>query len=257
LILRNPRLYGFLVCFPHYLLLGILEYIILYATFLAHAVCYDGVMKKSSKPNPNPLSPLGLLTDEVNKSDKARQKRILKREANTVLVEFAIYYDTVPASDTFMAASPSASSWYETTTEFVRADGEKIVMSYYNYGETIALPEFAEIKAAIEKHLAFVKRIEKWVADNCNYIEMAVSSKNMARRLVFTQKNKKFNKRSEFYYFDCRLTAQPFRGTASIESNGKFILTKPIEIRIDNRNFSNEDEAYELAIKTMQDKMGK
>jgi hypothetical protein len=188
-------------------------------------------------------------------SEKARQKRILKREANTVLVEFVIYYDTVPTSASFIPASPNASSWHETTTEFVRADGKRIVMSYYNYGETVALPEFVEIKAAIEKYLAFVKRIEKWVAENCNYIEMAVNSENMARRLVFTQKNKRVNKRSEFYYFDCRLTAQPFRGTASIESNGKFILTKPIEIRInkDNRDFSNEDVAYELAIKTMQD----
>ena len=198
-------------------------------------------------------------------SDEARQERIAKRAANTVEVELTLYYDMASGSgNSSVAASQRGSSDIETIPEFVKIDGSKVVITNRNYEQITELPEFAEVKSAIEKYIALVRRIEDWVDANCNLIDTSFSPKSMSRYIRFIEQGKRITKTNEYFYFDCRLATHQLRGQARTEArrtredkyddyntqhDGKFILAKPIEIRINKANFESYDAAYDFAIK--------
>jgi len=206
-------------------------------------------------------------------SDTARQERIAQRAANTVEVEVMLYYDMASGSGhSSVAASQRGSSNIETIPEFVKIDGDKVVITNRNYEQIVELPEFAEVKSAIEKYIALVRRIEDWVDANCNHIETSFSSRSMSRYLTFAEKGKRVTMKSNLYYFDCRLTTHQLRGQARTEAkriredkfdnyntqhDGKFILAKPIEFRVNKANFESYDAAYEYAINEVLERMDK
>jgi len=208
----------------------------------------------------------------IKASEEARQKRIAKREAHTVYAEVMLYYDALPRSSSSVVASQHDPSTIETIPEFLMINGEKVAVTNRNYEQIIELPEFSEIKPAIEKYIAFVKQVEDWVSDNCNHLETSFSSRSMSRYLTFAEKGKRVTMKSNLYYFDCRLTTHQLRGQAQTEAKriredkydehnkqhgGKFILAKPIEIRVNKANFESYDAAYEYAINEIQERMKK